>query len=147
MNTYFFILLTVFIVNGVAAEAVAGDCAPTEAQFLGTHHKPIDRQAGDIGKGLVVSGRVLSASGCISIAGARIEHWQTDREGVYVNRMRAWLPSDEQGNYRFETEWPGAPVSHIHFIVTAPGHKRLVTQWFGDDPVEEIEFDLVLTPE
>ncbi|MCG6868116.1 MAG: hypothetical protein LJE91_05110 [Gammaproteobacteria bacterium] len=81
------------------------------------------------------------------IAGARIERWQADRSVGYVDRMRAWPPCDEQGNYRLGTEWPGAPVPHILSIVTAPGHKRLVTQWFGDEPIEDIEFDLVLSTE
>ena len=32
------------------------------------------------------------------------------------------------------------------FIVSAPGHQELVTQWVGSEAVDAITFDLVLTP-
>ena len=98
----------------------------------------------DISKGLAVHGRILSARGCAPIADARIEHWQTGTKGFYEDRLRAYLYSDEEGNYRFQTEWPGAPVPHIHFRVSATGFKTLVTQWVGRGKVDRITFELVL---
>ena len=83
---------------------------------------------------------------CTPVANARIEHWQANTDGYYVDRLRAYLFSDEQGNFRFETEWPGARVPHIHFIVTAEGYKQLVTQWIGSDETAQITLDMVLRP-
>jgi protocatechuate 3,4-dioxygenase beta subunit len=36
---------------------------------------------------------------------------------------------------------------HIHFIVTADGHRTLETQWVGDESQDTIEFDMVLVRE
>lgn len=129
---------------GVTTNALAGDCEPTQAMFMGTHYKPIERFAVDVSKGLVVAGRVLDAHTCQPISGARIEHWQAGSEGVYVDRLRAYLTSDDRGAYRFETEWPAAAVPHIHFRIVADGYHTLSTQWAGDDPVQRIDLDLVL---
>lgn len=98
----------------------------------------------DIGEGVVVSGLVRSAQDCSALANADVEHWQTDGAGRYTERMRGRLATGADGRFRFETDWPGAPLPHIHFIVTAPGHQRLVTQWVGDEPTDRIELDLVL---
>jgi hydroxyquinol 1,2-dioxygenase len=92
------------------------------------------------------------------IPGARIEVWQADDNGLYDvqyddNRVtgRAWLQTDDIGAYRFwgvkPTPYPiphDGPVgrllrsvgrspyraSHLHFMVTAPGYRRLVTHIF-----------------
>ncbi len=130
-----------------AERAPAAQCEPTPERFLGTHYKEIERHQIDVGQGLIILGRVLSASDCKPVRHARIEHWQTNRDGFYVDRLRAYLYSDGAGGYRFETEWPGAAVPHIHFRVVAPGFRTLVTQWIGEQPVDEIRFDLVLEPE
>ena len=98
---------------------------------------------------------------------ARIEVWECDEDGLYDvqytdDRMagRAHLFSDENGQYRF---WGLTPVpypiphdgpvgkmlqavgrspvraAHLHFMVTAPGHRTLVTHIFVEgDPQLEI---------
>jgi protocatechuate 3,4-dioxygenase beta subunit len=96
----------------------------------GGHYLPGAPQRVDVGAGVVVQGRVLGARDCIPVPGAKIDHWQ----------------ADSQGGYRFETEWPGAPIPHLHFIVTARGYQTLVTQWVGDEPVARIRLDFVLRP-
>src|SRR5512133_494232 len=99
------------------------------------------RTPGDPGLPLSVAGRVLDTR-ANAIEGARIEIWQADHFGRYDldgYRFRATLASEAAGNYSFESVMPGhypARVGqHIHYLVTAPGHKPLTTQlYFATDP-------------
>ncbi len=124
----------------------ARDCVPTPAMTPGTHYKPVTLNKIDIGKGLLVQGSILSSKDCKPVAGARIAHWQAGKNGSYQDRLRAFLYSDENGRYRFSTEWPAAMVPHIHFIVSANGYRKVGTQWIGEKNVESIKFDIVLKP-
>ena len=104
-----------------------------------------------------VSGTVTSTDGT-PIAGARVDVWEADEDGLYdVQRggdertARGWFETDELGRYEFwgltPTPYPiphDGPVgellvatsrspmraSHLHFMVTAPGYRRLVTHIF-----------------
>ncbi len=122
------------------------------------------------GARLRVTGRVVSLDGA-PIAGARVETWQASPAGLYENQdetqaemnLRGRFETDADGRFSFETVRPaGYPVpadgpcgellraqrrsvmrpAHLHFIVVAPGHKVLATQFFdrtdphaGDDAV------------
>ncbi|HYA78744.1 MAG TPA: hypothetical protein VED65_00280 [Candidatus Bathyarchaeia archaeon] len=100
------------------------------------------RGASDPGMPLAVGGTVYNTRGDI-LSGAKIEVWQTDHLGHYDlegYRYRAALLADAQGNYGFSSVMPGhypaRVCQHIHFAVTAPGYKPLVTQmYFATDPV------------
>ncbi|MBM2830178.1 MAG: intradiol ring-cleavage dioxygenase [Gammaproteobacteria bacterium] len=140
------ILILLFVSLLLLPPAVASQCIPTPTMGMGTHYKEINIHKVDISTGLVISGSVLSAMDCSPVADARIAHWQMNREGVYEDRLRAYLFSGEDGLYRFETEWPGAPIPHIHFIVTAEGYKKLVTNWIGSEQIKQITQDFVLQP-
>ncbi|GAC1620835.1 MAG: intradiol ring-cleavage dioxygenase [Candidatus Acidiferrum sp.] len=102
------------------------------------------RAPNDPGLALAVGGAVFNTRGD-SLPGAKIEVWQTDHTGHYDlrgYRYRAALLADSGGNYSFGSVMPGHyPVrvcQHIHFAVTAAGHKPLVTQmYFSTDPVFE----------
>lgn len=112
-----------------------------------------------------VEGSVRDTNG-VPIAHARIEVWEADDEGLYdVQHVdgrtygRGHLTTDENGNYNlwalFPTPYPipfDGPVgellqatgrspyraSHLHFMVTAPGFRTLVTHIFvaGDELLE-----------
>ena len=125
----------------VESLAFAGDCLPTPHRTTGTHYQPVTEQRGDVGTGVVVTGRVLGAPDCAPVASARVAHWQ---DGRYADRLRAYLYADGEGGYSFETEWPALHPPHIHFIVTADGFEVLETQWIGHDRTNQIEFDMVL---
>ena len=131
----------------MSATVCAAACDPTPTMFKGTHFKAITQQQVDIGKGLVVQGRVLAAPDCHPVLGAKIAHWQAGKKGRYVDHLRAWLISGEDGSYRFETEWPAMHTPHIHFTVTAQGYRPLTTQWVGDESVDRVAFDIILAPE
>ena len=102
------------------------------------------RQGGDAGLPLAVSGKVWSASG-EALPGAVIEVWQADHVGHYDlegYRYRARIPADAEAQYTLETTMPGhypaRVCQHIHYLVTAPGHKPLITQlYFATDPAFE----------
>lgn len=131
----------------MSAAVSADECVPTPAMFEGTHFKPVAQEQVDIGKGLVVHGRVLAAPDCLPVPGARIAHWQAGEKGRYVDHLRASLVSGVDGSYRFETEWPALSTPHIHFTITAEGYRPLTTQWAGEGPVDQVEFNIILSPE
>ena len=102
------------------------------------------RGANDPGLGLAVSGHVFNTRG-EKLNGARVEIWQADHHGLYDldgYRYRAALEADASGLYSFEAVMPGhypaRVCQHVHYAVTAPGHKPLITQlYFATDPVFE----------
>lgn len=123
-----------------------------------------DIAGGAPGEPAWVEGTVIDVYGS-PIPGARIEVWEADDEGLYDVQHadgrvygRAHLFSDRDGQYRFwglvPTPYPipaDGPVgallgatgrspyraAHLHFMVTAPGFRTLVTHIFvrGDDLV------------
>ncbi|MCM2477363.1 catechol 1,2-dioxygenase [Rhizobium sp. CG5] len=122
------------------------------------------------GSPLFFSGKVTSADGT-PIVGAKLDVWQASPVGLYENQdaeqpdfnLRGVFRTDDKGEFRFTSVKPaGYPVptdgpvgdllraqnrapmrpAHIHFIVSAPGHKTLVTQIFADTP-EALASDVV----
>jgi len=134
-----------FFVEGAPEVALGGDIA-----------------GGAAGQPCWVSGTVTGTDGT-PLAGARIDVWEADDEGMYDVQHpgdqvqgRGFLHTDDRGRYGFwgvtPTPYPiphDGPVgdlltaagrgpmraAHLHFMVTAPGHHRLVTHIFvrGDD--------------
>lgn len=121
-----------------------------------------DVSFGAVGEPCFLEGTVRDTAG-IPIPGARIEVWEADEDGFYDvqytdarTAARAHLFSDGDGAYSFwglfPTPYPiphDGPVgdllakasrspmraSHLHFMVTAPGYRTLVTHIFvrGDE--------------
>lgn len=124
-----------------------------------------DIAGGAPGQPCWVEGTVKDTDGN-PVAGARIEVWEADDEGLYDVQHtdgrvygRAWLESDNDGTFRFwgltPTPYPiphDGPVgkmlqstgrspyraAHLHFMVSAPGRRTLVTHIFveGDPQLE-----------
>ncbi len=113
------------------------------------------------GERVLMHGRVLDTAGR-PLAGALLDFWQTDAAGLYSQmdpsqspmNLRCRMHTDEEGRYALVTVKPryysvpyDGPVgdllrnggrhawrpSHFHVVVTAPGHRRLVTEIFADD--------------
>ncbi|MGP6204672.1 intradiol ring-cleavage dioxygenase [Microbacterium sp. F2] len=121
-----------------------------------------DMSFGAVGEPCWVEGSVRDTAGR-PIVGARIEVWEADEDGFYDvqysdgrTAARAHIFSDADGDYRFwgltPTPYPiphDGPVgqllelvgrspmraSHLHFMVSAPGFRTLVTHIFvrGDE--------------
>src|SRR5260370_4240050 len=126
---------------------------PTPTDVLGPFYKKGApnasqlRMPGDPGFPLHVSGKVMNTRG-EKVPGARIDVWQADHAGHYDVtgfHYRTKLVMDTATEYALETIMPGhyddRPAQHIHYMITAPGHKTLVTQiyfatdpWFEGDP-------------
>ena len=125
------------------------ECEPTQPAMLGPYYVPDAPVRTSVDTGYVTSGNVLSADGCEPIPGAQIEFWLANSQGVYDDAHRATVLTGEQGEYRFESNFPGLYENrppHIHVRVTAPGHQELVTQHYPEAGQTEATFDLVLVP-
>ncbi len=127
--------------------APAADCEPTQPDMLGPYYVPGAPMRTSVDTGYVLSGEVLSADGCEPIPGAQIEFWLADSQGVYDDAHRATMLAGEQGEYQFQSNFPGLYENrppHIHVRVTAPGHRELVTQHYPEAGQTAGTFDLVL---
>ena len=118
----------------------------------------IGRNPGEPG---VVSGRVLSVDGK-PVAGAMLDVWQNAENGLYSNEdpeqdefnLRGRLRAGDDGAWRFTTIRPvpytvpeDGPVgemlrgmgrhpwrpAHLHFKVSAPGYRDLITELYPED--------------
>jgi protocatechuate 3,4-dioxygenase beta subunit len=109
------------------------------------------------GTPLVLTGRVLSTA-CEPVAGALLDFWQADANGVYDNagfRLRGHQFTDAVGRYRLATVVPGlypGRTRHIHVKVQAPHRPVLTTQlYFPAEPHNRADFlfreDLLITLE
>lgn len=125
---------------------------PTPRQIEGPYYTPqtprrsnlIDDLPGEI---LVLEGRVLSTA-CQPVAGAIVDLWSCDAQGVYDNtgfKLRGHQITNALGWYRFETLMPGAygnssfrRTPHLHVKIQPPASSLLTTQlYFPDQPLNQ----------
>ncbi|MEK9815960.1 MAG: intradiol ring-cleavage dioxygenase [Limnobacter sp.] len=125
---------------------------PTPRQIEGPYYTPqtprrsnlIDGLPGEI---LVLEGRVLSTA-CQPVAGAIVDLWSCDAQGVYDNtgfKLRGHQITNAQGWYRFETLMPGAYCNsifrrtpHLHVKIQTQASSLLTTQlYFPDQPLNQ----------
>lgn len=141
----------------------------TEATVVGPFHvenAPHYKLGDDVGNGAIgapcfVKGTIKGLGG-EPVAGAHIEVWQSDEEGMYdVQKKgldhaqgRGVLTADDQGQYYFKSilavAYPiphDGPVgdmlaatknhpwrpAHLHFMIKAPGYQSLITHVFRRD--------------
>ncbi|MFK7972244.1 MAG: hypothetical protein AB8F95_17880 [Bacteroidia bacterium] len=129
-----------------------GDCRTTN-DILGPFFRKNAPQRHDLtwdelpGNRIELSGTVYGQDCKSPVKGAKVEIWHCDTQGRYDNETdrfdhRAMALTDEDGQYAFKTILPGKYLNgalyrpaHIHFRVTAPGQRELVSQlYFKGDP-------------
>ena len=139
-----FFRVVVFLVSVSPFYVYANDCRPTPHRTTGTHYEPVTEQKVNVSKGVIFRGQVLGFPDCKPVTDAKVSHWQAGENGYYQDRLRAYLFTDKDGRFEFETEWPNLANPHIHFIVDAKGYEVLETQWIGKSRQEVIDFTMVL---
>ena len=126
-------------------ECLDHDHHATHAVTEGPFYKPdtperrLLRDAATIGIPLTVRGRVF-ADDCRPLAGAVVDVWSCDGNGVYDNdgyRLRGHQYTDTAGAFAFETVKPKDyrnygihRTPHVHVKVQGHGTKLLTTQLF-----------------
>jgi len=130
----------------------SGDC-DTSNDILGPFYRAKAPMRADLtydglqGTRLLIKGKVHTDDCVTPLHKAVVEIWHCDSSGEYDNttkefRHRARWETNEKGEYSFLTILPGKYLngelyrpSHVHFRVTAPGHKELISQlYFKGDP-------------
>jgi protocatechuate 3,4-dioxygenase beta subunit len=163
LREYRALLRQIGALRGVEVPAVVAPAklSATEPNILGPYHRagapfrakitpPLEE-----GTVLLIQGRVWGLDTKKPIRSAVLDIWQANAKGrydnddqrnppkknVFVNRSR--LITDETGYYEYETIFPGRykidettwRPAHIHYAVSAPGYRQLVTQlYFKGDP-------------
>jgi protocatechuate 3,4-dioxygenase beta subunit len=141
--------LTLSTVGEAWEQAEKAASKPTPRNEVGPFYKkhaPFTthlRALGDLGMPLSVSGNIFDTRG-EPIQDAVVEVWHTDHFGHYDltgYKFRGQI-RPPAGAYNFETVMPGhypdRVCQHVHYMVSAPGHKTLVTQlYFATDPALE----------
>ena len=137
-------LTLVILASGICSQAISKECIPTPHRTTGTHYEPVTVEKINVSTGIKVRGHILASPDCAPVAGAKVAHWQAGEDGKYADRLRAYLFTDANGYFEFETEWPDLNPPHIHFITSADGFDTLETQWVGQKRQHVIEFNMVL---
>jgi len=139
----------------VWAQAAADAKKPTPPEVLGPFYKKGApnkvnlRVAREPGMPLLITGKILDTRG-EPVHEARIDLWHADYKGIYDvhgYRYRSNLALGNASVYSVETIMPGhypsRPAQHVHYLITAPGCKPLVTQlYFATDPFFEGDPDM-----
>ena len=137
-------------------------CGITETDALGPYFvagTPLLQNINNLnlpGTAMFTTGSVFGGTdNTLPLQKAKIDIWHTDNDGNYHPEgagnvtdysaeeigLRAYVLSDEKGNFSYESIYPGlydTRARHIHYKITAEGYKTLVTQGYfaGDERLE-----------
>jgi len=126
------VLAGLALLAGTAGTAPGATCKPTPEDAFGPFNRVTPPLRAKIGTGHVLTGVVLSALDCKPIRDARVELWQSDRQGRYTRKTSGSVRTNAAGRFRFEgprpTSYEGRPA-HIHIRVVARHHEVLLTRY------------------
>ena len=135
--------------SGVAKSAFAQACLPTPRSTEGPFYFDPKLDRSDITEGrpgapLELALRVVQAGDCAPLEGTKIDVWHADALGAYSARgetfMRGAQLTDDAGDARFRTVWPGwyrGRATHIHFKVWLDGKNALTGQLYFPDEISD----------
>lgn len=160
-SRFFFLCLVSLLTNSCAApkatpsrtiqptptittpSAPSRSCTATLDDGVSPSYVPNTPERSVVGKGHVLTGRVLSSKDCLPIAHARLEFWPEEEGLGHPDASRATLYTDETGLYRFECN----PPDHIHMRISAEGYRTIGVNSYHPNGQAEGTFDIVLRPE
>jgi hypothetical protein len=127
--------------------ANAGTCVPTMRQG-NSSPKPDAPPRASVGTGHILRGVVKGEGDCAPIGNAKLVFWLTRSDGEYDDAHRGAVFTNNKGEFRFESNYPGAYggslVPHIHVYAEADGYRSVETEQFPACGETEATFDLVL---
>jgi protocatechuate 3,4-dioxygenase beta subunit len=144
------LLLTVVVLVAVAASQAQEWIPPAylSPKYVAPQDAPssiVVAGKDEAGERMIVTGQ--ATAGGKPVAGVSVYAFHADAAGLYTRdgrnsdenaRLHGALRTDANGRYRYETIRPsgyGTNPAHLHHVVTAPGYKpRLRDFWFADDP-------------
>jgi len=146
------LLLAAAAIVAAPADAApdAPGCKPTPQDGFGPFGRGEPPLRAKIGTGHVLTGIVLSSLDCRPIRGARVNLWQSNRQGVYTVSTSATVVADRTGRFRFEGPYPPSYEGrspHIHLRVFAPLYSPLLTRFVPQRGERTGHVRLVLAPE
>lgn len=128
--------------NTINKPLVGGGCDGCELMFIGmpSSLNERDTSAGwsEKGQHLIITGTIYKADGITPAPDVILYYWQTNNQGLYVNKpglqeqasrhgyIRGWIKTDSTGKYSIYTVRP-APYpkdvlpAHIHLSIKEPG--------------------------
>ena len=136
----------------------ARDCDITGDDILGPYwsedhpFRSVLANSEEPGTRIFVSGKVTANDCETPIQNALVDVWHANNDGCYTlfqecdsgnsdndeHNLRGIMTTDENGNYAFESIWPGyygGRPRHFHYKITTPSGLELVTQcYFEVDP-------------
>ncbi len=137
---------------------VGGGCEGCELMYVGmpeeikSEHISIGWQEGN--QKLIITGKIYETDGKTPAKNVIVYYWHTDDNGLYSSdsrtpeqarehgRLRGWVKSDENGNYKIKTSRPAAYPNdnipqHIHLSIKEPdiANEYFADLYFDDDPL------------
>jgi protocatechuate 3,4-dioxygenase beta subunit len=126
-------------------EATAEHCEPTRQQGRTSPLDPSPVRS-SVGVGFILQGTVVSED-CSPVSGATVLFWLANEQGEYDEAHRGTIVTDENGRYKFESNFPGEYAGaspHIHVFVWAKGHKDVETAYSPKEGQDAGILDIVL---
>jgi protocatechuate 3,4-dioxygenase beta subunit len=139
-------------------KAVGGGCEGCELMYIGMPEKILSEHT-SIGwtegkQKLILTGKVYQLDGKTPASNVVVYYWHTDDKGLYSSnsetpkeakehgKLRGWVKSDENGDYKIKTSRPVAYPNqdipqHIHLSIKEPDIKNeyFADLYFDDDPL------------
>ncbi len=139
-------------------QIVGGGCEGCELMYVGMPEKILSEHT-SIGwtegnQKLILTGKVYQLDGKTPAPNVIVYYWHTDDKGLYSSnsetpkevkehgKLRGWVRSDENGNYKIKTSRPAAYPNqdipqHIHLSIKEPdiNNEYFADLYFDDDPL------------